>query len=369
MKKEYVKSCILLLVVAAALLFTIQHISLLSGAILRLLSILRPILLGMAVAFILYNPYMFFHRFYTKLITNKAKVLIPALSILSVYLCVFAVIGGIFAFIIPQLSDSIRTLYANIGVYSTTLQEFTLTMVRRLHLNSIELSSIQNVVADIPKLFKGALSAMFPALFSMTTSFIRVIIDTIIALVIGAYILTDKPRLKRHATSLVHAYLPRSAAKKLFYIGTVAFNTFSRFLVGQITEAFILGGLCFVGMLVFRFEYALLISVLIGVTSLIPIVGAFVGAIPAVLLLLMVDPPRAMWFIVFILVLQQFEGDIIYPRVVGQSIGLPSIWVMVAIILGGGLAGVTGMLISVPTMSVIYQLTGDAVDNRLQTRQ
>lgn len=369
MKKEHFKSCILLVAVAAALLFTIQHISLLSGSLLRLLTILRPILLGMAVAFVLYHPYMFFHRSYSRLMKGKATGLIPALSILSVYLCVFAIIGGIFAFIIPQLSESIRTLYANIGAYSATLQEFVLTMVRRLRLDSVELSSVQEVVADIPKLVKGTLSAMFPALFSMTTSFIRVVVDTVIALVIGAYILTDKPRLKRHATDMIHAWLPRSAAKKLFYVGTITYNTFTRFAIGQLTEAFILGGLCFVGMLVFRFEYALLISVLIGVTSLIPIVGAFLGAVPAVLLLLMVNPPKAMWFIVFILVLQQFEGDIIYPRVVGQSIGLPSIWVMVAIILGGGLAGVTGMLLSVPAMSVLYQLMGEAVDTRLKYRE
>lgn len=369
MKKEHFKSCILLLAVAAALLFTIQHISLLSGSLQRLLTILRPILLGIAVAFVLYNPYMFFYRLYGRLFKGRASGLVPALSILTVYLCAISVLGGIFAFIIPQLSGSIRSLSANIGAYSATLQEFVMTMARRLHLNTLELGSVQELAADIPKLVKGTLSAMFPALFSMTTSLIRVVIDTVIALVIGAYILTDKPRLKRHATDMINAWLPRPAAKKLFYIGTIAYNTFTRFAIGQLTEAFILGGLCFAGMLIFRFEYALLISVLIGITSLIPIVGAFLGAVPAVLLLLMVNPPKAMWFIVFILVLQQFEGDIIYPRVVGQSIGLPSIWVMVAIILGGGLAGITGMLLSVPAMSVIYQLTGEAVESRLQSRQ
>lgn len=369
MKKEHFKSCILLLAVAAVLLFTIQHISLLGGSLLRLLTILRPILLGIAVAFVLYNPYMFFHRVYSRIIKGRGAGFVPALSILTVYLCVISILGGIFAFIIPQLSESIRTLSANIGVYSATLQEFVMTMVRRLHIDVVELSSIQEVVADIPKLVKGTLSAMFPALFTMTTSFIRVVVDVIIALVIGAYILTDKPRLKRHATNMINAWLPRSFGKRLFYVGTITYNTFTRFVIGQLTEAFILGGLCFIGMLIFRFEYALLISVLIGITSLIPIVGAFLGAVPAMMLLLMVNPPKAMWFIVFILVLQQFEGDIIYPRVVGQSIGLPSIWVMIAIILGGGLAGITGMLLAVPTMSVIYQLTGEAVETRLQSRQ
>ena len=167
---------------------------------------------------------------------------------------------------------------------------------------------------------------------------------------------------------ILYAFSKKSIADKIIEIGKLANVTFAKFITGQCIEAVILGALCFVGMNIFSMPYSLLISVLIGVTALIPVFGAFIGTIPAVFLILIINPIQALWFIVFILCLQQFEGNIIYPKVVGNSVGLSAIWVMLAMLVGGSTLGLIGMLIGIPTFSVAYQLIKEYTNKRLTNK-
>ena len=177
--------------------------------------------------------------------------------------------------------------------------------------------------------------------------------------------LSGAPRLTAQCRRLIQAYLPRRAADTVLSVTRLTADTFSKYVNGQMVEACILGGLCFLGMCVFRFDYAPLISVAVGVFALIPIAGAYLGAVLAVLLLVMIDPWQAVWFLVFLVALQQLEGNLIYPRVVGTSMGLPGIWVLAAVTVGGSLLGLVGMVVSVPLAAVAYTLLKRDLRERL----
>ena len=190
----------------------------------------------------------------------------------------------------------------------------------------------------------------------------------ILALVFALYILGQKERLSEQLKRVITAYLPEEKADRMFYIGELSNRVFSNFVSGQLTEATLLGLLCFLGMTIFRMPYASMVAILVGFTALIPLFGAFIGTGIGAFLILMVSPIKAFWFIVFIIVLQQIEGNFIYPKVVGSSVGLPSIWVFSAITLGSRMFGVPGMLISVPLCSVLYCLFREAVRKRINQK-
>ena len=191
------------------------------------------------------------------------------------------------------------------------------------------------------------------------------VVTGILALVFSIYMLSGRDNLLRQCRRLVDAYIPKKIAVPLLDIVHLTSDTFSRFVVGQLIEACILGGLCAAGMLFIQADYAPLIGVLIGCTALIPVVGAYVGAIVSALLLLVVSPIKALIFLIFLVILQQVEGNVIYPRVVGTSIGLPGIWVLTAVTVGAGLGGIPGVLLSVPVASVLYTLLRRDVHKRL----
>ena len=182
------------------------------------------------------------------------------------------------------------------------------------------------------------------------------------------YILLGKEKFKHQLIVLGQAFLPQRACNALAHVGKVAARTFAKFVSGQCIEACILGTLCWLGMLLFRFPYAPMVGALVGISALVPIVGALVGTVVGAFMIMMVDPILAVWFVVFLLVLQQIEGNLIYPRVVGSSVGLPPVWVLVAVTVGGSLYGVAGMLFGVPTASVAYTLVKEAAARRLAAK-
>ena len=204
--------------------------------------------------------------------------------------------------------------------------------------------------------------------YSLTSGMLTAAADTLIAAVVSVYLLIDKERFISIAGRVLGAYLPEE--RFCPYVRTVGLVTgcFSRFICGQITEAAVLGGLCFAGMLIFGFDYPLLISVIIGVTALVPVIGAFIGTIPSALMLMLIRPSQALWFVVFITVLQQLENNFIYPRIVGRSVGLPPLVILTAMLAGAGIAGTAGMMIGIPAASAVYLLVRDDVNRRLAAK-
>ena len=190
----------------------------------------------------------------------------------------------------------------------------------------------------------------------------------VIAFAFSIYVLAQKETLKRQSLKVLRAVMKPEKLQKLLELLELSNRTFTNFITGQLTEAVIIGALCFVGMTIFGMPYAPAISVLVGFTALIPVFGAFIGTAVGAFLILLVKPIQALWFIVFIIVLQQFEGNLIYPKVVGKSVGLPGIWVLVAVTVGGSAMGVMGMLISVPVCSILYTVSRQAVNDRLKIK-
>lgn len=208
----------------------------------------------------------------------------------------------------------------------------------------------------------------FNTTVGITTSILSVLFNTLLGFVFAIYVLLQKEKLSCQFKKLFYAYLPQKRVESLLSVMAISNKLFSKFVTGQLTEAVIIGVLCFLGMTVFGLPYAVMISALVGFTALIPVFGAFIGTIIGAFLILMDSPMKAFWFVVFILVLQQLEGNLIYPKVVGKSVGLPGIWVLVAVTLGGSIWGVLGMLLSVPVCSVAYCLLRQAVAKKLEQK-
>lgn len=366
MDKKVFKSIVLLITYSIILTAIIMKIELVLVILSNFMLILSPLFIGVAIAFILSKPYNFFFNLYSKLFKKgNVKKLSKPLAMVTVYVIFIGVINAIVAFIIPQFSDSVRMLYNNIGDYSSNIETYVIRVAEYLKLENINFSTINDTIQKLPESVSNFASGLLPRIFDFTTSFVRALVNIIIGLILSIYLLADKNRLKRQASQLLMAYLEKRRATKIIHIAEITGNTFSKFVAGQLTESVILGTLCFIGMIIFKFDYPILISVMIGVTSLIPVVGAIIGLIPSLFILLMIDPMQAVWFFVFLIILQQLEGNLIYPKVVGESIGLPALWVLLAIIIGGGLFGILGMLLGVPTVSVIYQLLKKDVYSKL----
>ncbi len=339
-----------------------------------LLSILRPVIIGGVIAFALNRPINFFHQKFRRIffgmrqkISSKRKKAAPKknlqssgragfiCSCITVYLLMFAAIVGIICFIVPQIADSATLFRDNFSVYADNVMNFVESNKFRIDyiMDKVDLDAIlENAKAKLMEL-TNHIPDVVGATVDITSGIIGGIVDVFIGLVFSLYILMDKVNLKKQARVVT-----KSILKTKYYgfekIVKLAYSAFSNFISGQLIEAIILGVLCFIGMSVFGFEYAPLISVIIGITNIIPIVGPILGTVPGALILLMINPIRALWFVVFIIIIQQIDSNIIYPKVVGSSIGLPGLWVLFAITVGGGLGGVLGMILAVPIASILY---------------
>jgi predicted PurR-regulated permease PerM len=320
------------------------------------LKVIQPIILGGVIAFILNRPYMYLEALLAKQSFQPLKKHSKKFALLSTYILFLSIIVGLIAFVIPQFSESIQLFYSNVDSYSKNLQTIVNQVFTYLKLDTLDMSRFQSTIEQLPSLIGASITGILPGVYLFTTNLIGSIVNIVLGFILSIYILSDKDHLKRQILLVLNTYIKTSVKKKLLHTFSIINETFGNFVIGQLTEAFILGALCFLGMIIFGFEYALLISVLIGLTSLIPVVGAAIGLIPSVFILLLVNPSHALWFIIYITVLMQIEGNLIYPRVVGGSIGLPSLWVLSAIIIGGGLFGILGMLIGIPLASVSFQL-------------
>lgn len=357
------------IVVLAFLLLNVKGVTMVLG---NIIVIIKPIIIALAMAFVL-NILMriFENKVFFFLDKQKSKFLRNLkrpLSILATFLFVIGMIVGITLFVIPQFIESLSTLIDAVPGYLNSFE----AMLDK-HLSSIELMKvIQDSVIDawkeVLQVAGQLIGKSVTGILSVTVNITNMIFNFVVALVLAIYLLANKEKLILQSKKLLFAFLKRDVVEKILEVGRLTNVTFSSFIGGQCTEAIILGILCFIGMNIFKMPYALLISVLISVTSLIPVFGAFIGTIPAVFIILIINPIKAIWFVIFIIVLQQLEGNIIYPKVVGSSVGLSAIWVMVAITVGGSAFGLIGMLIGVPTVSVIYQLVSNATNNKLNKK-
>ena len=370
--RQTVKSLLLVVCGGVAFYCGLQHLGVVAGAVAWLLGILSPFVLGGAIAFVLNVPMRAIERHLfpnqrrlTKLRRPLALVL-TLVALTGVLTLAFCVIGpGIkdaVMSIATQVPDAFDRLYQRLLGLEQYLPQIK-DLVGDL---AIDWKSLSQKALSLAQSWGGSLISSGGGLMVGVVSGVSTFV---IGLIFSFYILLQKEKLARQGRQVLYGLLPLKQADRALEVLRLAERTFSNFLSGQCVEACILGTLFVIAMTIFRMPYALLVGVLIALTALIPIVGAFIGCAVGALLIAITDPWKALVFIILFLVLQQIEGNLIYPHVVGSSVGLPSIWVLAAVTLGGKLMGVGGMLFFIPLCSVLYALFRDFVKGRLAEKK
>lgn len=372
MDKKLFKSLLGLIIISLLCVFALWNYKTIGSMLSTLLTILRPVIIGIAIALVLNSPTVKLGSLYRKTLFKKAKKdktkVCNILGLISSYIILLGFLSVIIFVIVPELFTSITELSSNIDGY---FENFTTWLNNLLAKIDTHTPNDFQLIDEIYKVFQGLLSnadSLLKGLLGVTQGVFGVVVDIVLGLVVSVYLLSGKKRLYTQFKKICFAAFAKNTADKILDTVKLSYRTFSNFISGQLTEALILCVLCYIGMTVFGFEFALLISFIIGLTSLIPIVGAFIGTVPSAFLLLLIEPIEAVWFVIFIVVLQQIEGNLIYPHVVGHKVGLSSLWVLLAIIIGGGLGGILGMLIGVPCMSIAYELISEAVQKKLDKK-
>ncbi|WFA08082.1 AI-2E family transporter [Tissierella sp. Yu-01] len=374
-KSKGIKNAILLVTYAIILMWLLDNIAGVGSVIRRILAIISPFIIGGALAFIMNSPMMFIEEAFfgrKSLLKNTKDSIKRPISYLITLIIFIATIIIILFIIIPELTRTIQELAVKIPEVWREVQIF---VVKNLIDNPQLIEWINSINVDWNSMGQSAVDFLknsainwLSSTFTFATSFVGGIVTFVLAFIFSIYLLFQKETLARQLQKLILAFTSEGVAKKIFYIGSLSNKVFANFLSGQLLEAIILGGLFLVAMTIFKFPYALMISLIIAITALVPMVGAFIGLFIGVILILVDSTSMAFWFIIMFLIIQQIEGNLIYPHVVGKAAGLPSIWILVAVTVGGSLMGVLGILLFIPICSILYTLLREEVNERLEEK-
>lgn len=359
-EKLNLKKYLILISFALVGLWIVNNLNVVGNVLSVIINILFPFILGGALAFLLNIPMSFFERKCKKIKNKKTLRIVSLIFAIVVILCVIILMINL---IVPELVDVVKLLIDNMPYYVEELNN----LIQKFELDIPDINSINMDTETL----KNQVMAYIPDLLASSVSIISNIISAVsslfIAIIFSIYILLDKEKLQLQFTKMIKAYLGKKRARKIISICSEANKVFRKFFTIQCLEATILGGLCIIGMLILKIPYAIPIGILIGVTALIPVLGAFIGIIVGAILIVAVNPIKVVTFVVFVLILQQIEGNVIYPKVVGNSVGLPGIWVLAAVTLGGSIGGILGMLLGVPVATTIYNLLSKDVNKKLKS--
>ena len=356
-------------ITVAILVLIVMNFPTVVGGVNTLLSVAYPLTLGCVIAYILNILMVRLEKLYFP--KSKKKIVIKTrravCMVLSLTLLVLIVIFVMYL-VIPQVVDCFVVISKDVPVLLQKGWDFLVENSDRIPALQ---ESLTNMNLDwggiINKVTSGLMSGTKGILSSATTivgSFFGAVTNAVVALIFSMYVLACKEELAGNINRVMKAFMKPTIYDKTIYVLDVVHNSFSNFFVGQATEAVILGTLCTIGMWIIKIPYAGPIGALVGLTALIPVFGGYIGAALGAFMILTVDPKLALVFIIYLLILQQLEGNLIYPRVVGSSVGLPGIWVLAAIMIGSGLGGVVGMLVGVPISAAAYRLLKDATKKK-----
>lgn len=363
--------CLIALYIAALVLMLIYSKVLFSG-IKMVLGILLPFIIGGVIAFVLNIPMKAIEkRLFGKTKGKLGSRVKRPVSMVLALIFVVAIVAMVLIAVVPQLRITIKTLGAKIGPFWDEMVIWLQGILADYPELSAYIENLENVefnweviIGSVGGFLKNGVGNMFGFTLSVAGNIIGGVVNVLIALVFAIYILSQKESLQSQGLRVIDAYAKPGLNSWIRDVCGRLYTNFTNFICGQCLEAVVLGCLFIIFMTIFRFPYAVMIGTLIGFTSLIPIVGAFIGCGVGAFMILIDDPMQALWFVILFLVLQQIEGNLIYPKVVGNSVGLPSIWVLMSVTVGGSLFGVAGMLVFIPLMSTLYSLLRDDVNRR-----
>ena len=342
----------------------------------KIFSYISPIVLALCIAFVLNVPLSAMEnrifKFMDKSKHKFVRKLRRPICMLLTYLLSLGIVSLLVLVIIPDIIDTVIYIVDKLPGFVTNAYNWLIETVesfgfdaKELHLRSLDLSSFTSTAKTLLSSYSGRIVG---DAFNITSSVFSGVFDLVFSFVISAYVLAQKEKILGFTKRVIDTFIPQKGAKIIYRVLHQASESFSKFIGGQLTESVILGTLCYIGMLIFRFPNAPIISVLICVTSLVPIVGALVGVAIGALLILITSPIKALLFVIFIIVLQQIEGNLIYPRVVGKAVGLPGVIVISAVLVGGNIGGILGALIAVPVSAMCYALLKEAIEKANQNK-
>lgn len=377
LNKENMRKLRELILFTIIILIALWNYLLIFQAIRFVFGIVFPFLLGGAIAFVLNVPMNFLEEklFRNRFVRDKKpfRKLARPMSLILTLIIVIGVVVLVMFVVIPELGKTLISLGRTIRLFVPEAQRFLEELFTdnseiQNWLNGLNLDP-ERMIDSAMSFFQNGAGNVLNSTVSAISSIVSGVTTFVIAFVFSCYILLQKEKLSVQVQKVMHAYLSEKHVEWCMEVCSLTFRSFSSFLTGQCVEALILGTMFFIVMSIFNMPYAMLVGVLIAFTALIPIFGAFIGCVIGAFLILMVDPLQALGFIIMFLVLQQIEGNLIYPKVVGSSVGLPSIWVLAAVTIGGSLMGVVGMLIFIPIVSVFYNLFRSSVYKRLRKKR
>ena len=362
------KDCFKVIVSIFVLYLAIHYWQSAADLVSTLMGASLPLIIGGVVAYLVNILMSNYERRWKS--PKGAKLRRPVCMLLA-FLTLIAIVALVVRLIVPQLADCIRLIIAELPAFMYSAidlaQEWKLFSPDVL--NSLEAIDWKAQIGNLLSFVSSGLGDVVSVVVSAVSSLFSFLVTALLSLIFAIYLLSGKEELASQADRLAKRYFGGNLYGKLCYVLHILDDCFHRYIVGQCTEAVILGGLCAVGMAILRLPYALMVGALVAFTALIPVAGAYIGAGVGAFMILTVDPVKAIIFLVFIVVLQQLEGNLIYPKVVGSSMGLPGIWVLAAVTVGGGLAGVVGMLLGVPLAAAAYRIIKDDVKQHEKVNQ
>ena len=375
------RSVLVIILIAIAIIFGLFNTEKLLAVLNTLAGVFYPFFLGICIAFVLNvilkmyeeHVFAFLNRKDFKLWKRCRRMVCIGLT----YLTVLAILTAVIFFVLPELYQSLQKFVGNIPGYLRSVGVWATNQLQELDIDTsqIDLLNIDwpSVITQVSQMASDFMGNFYNFTIAIATSVASGMFTFVMSMIFSVYMLSKKEHLLRGVRRILYAFLPAHRVRRVIEIAAITNRIFSGFVAGQLTESLILGCLCYVGMSIIGLPYALLISTIVCVCSLIPLLGAYISLFTGAFILLLSTPWGSfpwdsLWFVVFLLALQQFEGNVIYPRVVGTSIGLPGIWVLLAVIVCSGLMGIGGILIGIPATSVLYALFTQSVKNRLAAR-
>lgn len=374
MSKELMKQITTLMVTAALLVLAVMYSEVVLKGVATCFGIIKPFIIGGAIAFVLNIPLTKLEKGLLSRFdgTKQEKVKRP-LSILLTIVLMFAIIILVTCLIVPNLAETVKLVVAEVPDFLDRAIIFAEKLdIPGFNNQAAILETINDnwdgIVQKVGGFLQTGLTSVLGSTVQIVSRIVSTVVNFFVAFVFAIYILARKEILADQFNRVIKAYIKPKPRRKFLRVVKMLNKNFYSFIAGQCMDAMILGGLFVITLTILRMPYALMIGILIAITALIPIVGAFIGAVVGAFLILMVSPVKALIFLIVFVVLQQLEGNLIYPRIVGNSVGLPAMWVLAAITVGGSLMGVAGMLLFIPITSTIYALLRDDVNKRIAAK-
>ena len=378
LNKANIKKIILILIVAITFCIGLINLSSVWAFVVKSFAILTPIVIGLCIAFILNSLTSIIETrllgFLAKRFPKKGKTAARGLSIVMAIIIVAGVLALVILLLVPAINDAFSQIFSDLPKQITTLVEKINDLLLRFKIDfQIPLgkaSDWMELIDQAKTYVQSALeNGMLSDIANTTMTVVSGFANFILGLILSIYLLMQKEKISNFVSRFIRAYSKEKTAKGIFKVAHLTNVSFRNFVTGQLTEAVIIGMLCFFGMLIFRFPYPAATSAVVGVMALVPVFGSWIGAILGALLCLSRSFPTALLFVLFFVILQQLEGNLIYPRVVGKSVGLPGILVFISVTLGASVGGIIGIILSVPICSILFVLIKEAVDKRLKKKK